>query len=182
MADYFAVLDTETNWNNEVMSVGIVIAEDGSFEPIDRKYIIIKDALATGGKYSYALKIKGQNPEFVIRKKAVKLLMSFLDGYGINALFAYNAPFDARCLPELSDYEWYDILKLAAYKQHNPSIPEDARCCSTGRLKSGYGVENIMHMFGETGYEELHNALEDAQDELRIMKYLNHPIGKYPRI
>ena len=25
--DYFAVIDTETNWNNEVMSIGAVIAE-----------------------------------------------------------------------------------------------------------------------------------------------------------
>ena len=25
--DYFAVIDTETNWNNEVMSIGVVIAD-----------------------------------------------------------------------------------------------------------------------------------------------------------
>lgn len=25
--DYFAVIDVETNWNNKVMSIGVVIAE-----------------------------------------------------------------------------------------------------------------------------------------------------------
>ena len=37
MAERFAVIDTETNWENEVMSIGIVIAEDGVFEAIDSK-------------------------------------------------------------------------------------------------------------------------------------------------
>ncbi len=30
--DYFAVIDTETNWNNEVMSIGVVIAEKDTFK------------------------------------------------------------------------------------------------------------------------------------------------------
>lgn len=97
-------------------------------------------------------------------------------------IFAYNASFDARCLPELHEYCWHDILKLAAYKQHNQAIPASAPCCGTGRLKSGYKVEDILCMFGEKGYTELHNALTDAIDELRIMNYLNHPIKKYPML
>ena len=28
----FAVIDTETNWNDEVMSIGIVIADEGNKE------------------------------------------------------------------------------------------------------------------------------------------------------
>ena len=35
MAEKFAVIDTETNWENDVMSIGIVIAEDGEFEATD---------------------------------------------------------------------------------------------------------------------------------------------------
>ena len=35
-------------------------------------------------------------------------------------------------------------------------------------------------MFGEDDYMELHNALTDAMDELRIMSYLQHAIDKYP--
>ena len=43
MADKFAVIDTETNWNNEVMSVGIVIAEDGRFEAIEGQSLFLWD-------------------------------------------------------------------------------------------------------------------------------------------
>ena len=32
--DYFAVIDTETNWNNEVMSIGVVIAEKDTFKKV----------------------------------------------------------------------------------------------------------------------------------------------------
>ena len=99
---------------------------------------------------------------------------------GVKSVFAYNASFDARCLPELYQYNWHDVLRLAAYKQHNPAIPSSAKCCGTGRLKSGYKVEDILYMFGEDDYMELHNALTDAMDELRIMSYLQHAIDKYP--
>ncbi|MCR4904229.1 MAG: hypothetical protein K6A23_15330, partial [Butyrivibrio sp.] len=95
-------------------------------------------------------------------------------------IYAYNAAFDCRCLPELKRYRWHDILRLAAYKQYNPAIPANANCCGTGRLKSGYKVEDILRMFGESGYMELHNALTDATDELRIMKYLGYSTEDYP--
>ncbi|MDE6433409.1 MAG: hypothetical protein K2L07_04195 [Lachnospiraceae bacterium] len=71
---------------------------------------------------------------------------------------------------------------MAAYRQYNPAIPPDAKCYGTGRLKSGYRVEDMMVMFGEKRYCELHNALTDAVDELRIMKYLRHSIHKYPEL
>ena len=38
--DYFAVIDTETNWNNEVMSIGAVIAEKDTFKKVDDLYFI----------------------------------------------------------------------------------------------------------------------------------------------
>lgn len=180
MAERFAVIDTETNWKNVVMSVGIVIAEDEHFVALDNTYIIIEEAAKVGGMYSYALNIKGKTPQMLDRISAVKVIKDYLNSFGIKSIFAYNASFDARVLPELKEYSWHDILKLAAYKQHNPKIPPEAPCCSTGRLKSGYRVENILHMFGEEGYEEFHNALTDAVDELRIMRYLKYGIEKYP--
>ena len=180
MAERFAVIDTETNWENNVMSIGIVIAEDGYFEAIDSKYIIFDEAAKIGGMFSYALFVKGLSPELLKKKNAIESIKKFLKKYGVKSLFAYNASFDSRCLPELHEFYWHDILKMAAYKQYNSAIPASAKCCSTGRLKSGYKVEDILCMFGEDNYTELHNALTDAQDELRIMKYLQHSIKKYP--
>ncbi len=49
-------------------------------------------------------------------------------------------------------------------------------------MKSVYKVEDILCMFGEDDYTELHNALTDAMDELRIMNYLKHSIKNYPRL
>ena len=180
MAEKFAVIDTETNWDDDVMSIGIVIAEDGYFEVIDSKYIIFDESARVGGMFSGALFKKGQSPEVLKKKNAIEVIKKYLNDNGINSIFAYNASFDARHLPELCDYNWYDIIKLAAYKQYNSAIPFDAKCCGTGRLKSGYAVADILYMFGECDYIELHNALTDATDELRIMRYLRHPISKYP--
>ena len=40
--DRFAVIDTETNWRDEVMSIGVVVADSASKEKIDAKYYIIE--------------------------------------------------------------------------------------------------------------------------------------------
>lgn len=37
----FAVIDTETNWNDKVMSIGVVIADSETIETIDSVYYII---------------------------------------------------------------------------------------------------------------------------------------------
>ena len=62
----------------------------------------------------------------------------------------YNASFDKRHLPELHDgFSWRDIMKVAAYKQHNPHIPNHMPCCGTGRLRRGYGVEQMLRILGK---------------------------------
>lgn len=182
MNDKFAVIDTETNWHNEVMSIGVVIARDEEFEAIDTKYLVIKEAADVGGLFSRVLYLEGQNVEIGKRASAIKRLKGYLKENEVGSIFAYNASFDRRCLPELTSFRWHDILKKAAYKDSNPALPLDAAFCSTGRLKSGYGVENIIRIFGEQDYREIHNALTDAIDELRIMKYLKYSINTYSEL
>ena len=99
---------------------------------------------------------------------------------GIRDLYAYNASFDRNHLPEFSRLRWHDIMSLAAYRQHNRAIPRSAECCSTGRLKRGYGVEPMLRLLsGKTSYQETHNALDDALDELKVMKLLGRPCRDY---
>ena len=50
--DYFAVIDTETNWNNEVMSIGVVIAEKDTFKKVDDLYFIFDPEYKIGGMFS----------------------------------------------------------------------------------------------------------------------------------
>ncbi len=177
----FAVIDTETTWCDAVMSIGTVIAESETFELIDKRYFILTPFKNQGGMYSYALYANNIKPDLECsREKAIDELRRFLFNHDIETIFAYNAAFDYRHLPELQHFAWHDIMKLAAYRQHNPRIPDCAQCYGTGRLKRGYGVESIYRMLSENlEYCEMHNALTDAIDELIIMRMLNHELGNY---
>ena len=50
--EYFAVIDTETNWDNEVMSIGVAIAEKETFLPVVAYYFIFDPEFRVGGMYS----------------------------------------------------------------------------------------------------------------------------------
>ena len=130
--------------------------------------------------YSDALHQRGIEESVAGRTETIQNIVQLLEQYGISSVFAYNASFDRNHLPELSHMNWYDIMRLAAYRQYNDKIPKGARCCGTGRLKSGFGVEAMLRLLsGDHRYYEKHHALTDAIDELQIMQLLNHPIQDY---
>lgn len=180
----FSIIDTETTWSDRVMSIGVVVADTKTFKFIDKQYFILTDALDDGGMYFDSLYTKNIKPDFECTyKDGISKLKDFLINHKIKKIFAYNASFDHRHLPELHSFDWYDIMKLAAYRQHNTKIPEWAECHSTGRLKRDYGVENMYRLLSDDDdYCEMHNALTDAIDELHIMKMLNHGLGKYIKL
>lgn len=180
MTNTFAVIDTETNWNDEVMSIGIVVADSKMKQKIDSIYYIIDPEYRAGGMYADELRLDEKGVHITNRGQALKEIKQWLDTYHVQKLFAYNASFDKRHLPEYADYKWYDIMRLAAYRQYNRAIPGSADCYGTGRLKCGYGVENILRMLNDNkGYRETHNAVLDAEDELQIMQLLGHEISQY---
>lgn len=177
----FAVIDTETTWQDKVMSIGIVTADSETFELTDKKYYILTPFKNQGGMYSNALYSGRIKPDMECsRNDAMLDLICFLKDNSVDDIYAYNAVFDCKHLPELQMYNWYDIMRLAAYKQFNSKIPPNAELHSTGRLKRGYGVENIYRMLsGNNKYCEMHNALQDAIDELEIMRMLNFKTERY---
>lgn len=177
----FAIIDTETNYNDEVMSIGIVIADAENYQPIEMKYYILDPEYKSGGMFSNALQIKNKKPDMIdTRKNIVLNIENLLQKHGIKAIFAYNVSFDYRHLPELSNYNWYDIMKLAAYKQYNSKITDNMECSSTGRLKRNLGVEDMVRLLTDNpSYFETHNAFYDAIDELKIMKYLGRKFEDY---
>lgn len=178
--DKFAVIDIETNWNDEVMSIGVVVADSVTKKEIDSIYYIIKPEYKVGGMYSNELLFNEKKACVTSRRQALKEIKEWLNNYDVRRLFAYNACFDKRHLPEYSEYEWYDIMRLAAYRQYNRSIPNSAECYKTGKLKRGYSVENVLRMLSENKYySETHNAISDARDELKIMQLLGCEIREY---
>lgn len=174
---YIAVIDTETNWYNEVMSVGAVVADINNYKAFDSRYYIIDPAFKVGGMYSNVLKTPGTPKEIIKeRGKVLEEMRYWLKSHGVNKIFAYNAKFDMGHLPEFCDFDWHDIMRIAAYKQFNRHIPDTVPCCKTGRIKTDYGVEAIYRLLSKNNnYMEKHNGWHDAMDELKIMKLLGLP-------
>ena len=178
--DMIAVIDTETNWRDEVMSLGVAIADAKTYTLLDKRYYIFDPECRVGGMYSGVMYKTGVKAITCCRDEAMADIGQFLMDRGVTGIFAYNAKFDLGHLPELCGFEWFDIMRIAAYRQFNRFIPETAQCCKTGRLKTNYGVEPIMHMLtGNTGYRETHNAVNDACDELKIVELLALPLETY---
>ena len=175
------VIDTETTWSDQVMSIGAVVADSRNYRLVDSRYYLIDPAYRRGGLFSNALHARGTPGEIVLsRQKTAADLREWLSFHGVDAIFAYNALFDQKHMPEFMDFQWFDIMKVAAYRQFNSSIPETMPCCKTGRLKSNYGVESVYRMLsGNQGYFEKHNGWHDAVDELKIMEMLALPIDTY---
>ena len=163
------------------MSIGVVIADRDTFQPINKKYYIISPEYKEGGMYSYVLLVKSEKVDLKgNRKKVIEDIIQILNSYNIDTIFAYNACFDYNHLPELHNYMWFDIMKMAAYRQYNKKIPENADCYNTGKLKRNYGVEPIMQLLsGNPRYHEVHNAICDAVDELKIIELLGYSIDDY---
>lgn len=177
----FAVIDTETNWNDKVMSIGTIIADTDTFRPIDAKYHVLTPEYLAGGMYADTLFADARlHPTICSRTEALTDLVSWFASHEVHSIFAYNACFDRNHLPELRQMDWYDIMRLAAYRQYNHKIPTTADCCSTGRLKRGFGVEPMLRLLADNHtYRETHNALYDAIDELEIMRLLGYGLADY---
>ena len=178
---HFALIDTETNWHDQVMSIGTVIADEETFQVIAVKYHVLPQECQVGGMYENTLFLDIPfSPILCSRKEAIDELRNWFAGFGITKIFAYNANFDRNHLQELGDYQWFDIMRLAAYRQYNTAIPDCADCFATGRLKRGYGVEPILRLLsGKARYRETHNAVLDALDELSIMRLMNISLDQY---
>lgn len=180
----FAVIDTETNWADQVMSIGTVIADADTFMVCEAKYHILPIECQIGGMYENTLFIETPvQPLLCTRAEAIHDLCTWFLQHDVRSIFAYNACFDRNHLPELRDLDWHDIMRLAAYRQSNSHIPANADCYSTGRLKRGYGVEAMLRLLSENHtYHESHNAFHDAIDELEIMRLLGHAPATYPKL
>ena len=103
---YFAVIDTETNWADQVMSIGTVIADADNFQIIAVKYHVLPLECEVGGMYESALFLDIPfSPILCTRQEALDHLTGWFAEYGITKVFAYNACFDRNHLPELGAYQ-----------------------------------------------------------------------------
>lgn len=69
-------------------------------------------------------------------------------------------------------------MQTAAYIQYNPKLINLVDCCcSTGKLKSGYGLDNFCNRLLGPWHTEIHNALSDCKDTLALMIVLSVPLN-----
>ncbi len=181
MGEMIAVIDTETNFSDKLISVGMVAADASTYMVKDEYYGVFDPEYKSYAMYSHVIKYRGVNIDKVAPGNEIFADMkAFLEKNNVSRIFAYNAKFDHNHLREFHHFEWFDIMRLAAYRQFNDRITDDFECCKTGRLKCHYGVEDIYRLLsGNYGYREVHNALADARDELQIMKMLGRDITEY---
>ncbi|MDW2923756.1 hypothetical protein [Mesomycoplasma ovipneumoniae] len=181
-----AVIDVETNYENEVFSVGVVIADSADFQWFDKGYWIIKNNWKVGGMYIHKtftplpLEFREEINVVQTRQEMIAQLIHFLKFYKVKNWFSYTK-FDFRHLPELhKSFEHNDISIFAKSKQFNKHIPLNAELTKKGDLKSGWNAQNIYRMLTkDPSYIETHNALLDAMDELRIMELLDLDIETF---
>ena len=147
---------------------------------MEKLYYIFEPEVMIGGYFSSVVHMRNLTEKVCSRKEAMKEIRDYLFSKKVKKILAYNAKFDLGHLSELADFEWYDIMRLAAYKQYNSLIPDFLPGSKTGRLKTNYGVEPIMRLLtGDSSYCEVHNAVLDAVDELKTARLLGHGIEKY---
>ena len=79
----FAVIDTETNWHDQVMSIGTVIADSEGFRLLAGRYHIITPEYKVGGMFSDTLFLDcGRKPILCSREEAMADLSLWLAKYG----------------------------------------------------------------------------------------------------
>lgn len=195
---YLAVIDVETNQSygtlyggsirdGAVMSVGVAIADAGTYKCVDRFYGIVTDEAEKPSwepaRRSLYLPEAGTDVEGN-RQQVLAGVKALLKEYDVDTIAAYNARFDKDHLPELQkDYTWIDIMLPCEYRQYNPYLPLYLQTYSTGKVANGYKVDDLLRYIGDPHHRsEKHNALTDALDELFIMKKLNHPLDFYQKV
>lgn len=176
-------LKFETKYKDTAFSVGIVIADSNTLQPVYAKYFILMPECEENGMFKECLRIAPiEITKECSREECMQELKDAFFKYNIEDIFGYNISFDYQHLKGLEKYKWYDIASKAAYLGENPFLnKENGSYYETGRLKKGYGVESMFKLVtGDTGYRETHNAIFDAIDELVIMQKLDYKPSEYP--
>lgn len=172
----FAVIDIETNHLRNVISIGVVIGNSIDFSVIDQNYWVIENNLKDYGMFNDRIAIS--SPHYAMNyvevyEQAIEKLIEFLNSYNVKDWFSYTK-FDYNILTELrKNFNYYDISIIAKNIHFNDSLSKNADTNVDGSLRKGYGVEQIYRQLSrDRNYQEEHNALLDAIDELKIMRML----------
>ena len=86
-----AIIDTETNYRNEVISIGVVIANIDTFQTIDKRYYVVYPECIRNAMYSASLYLEGAmnylyKNKKVYREEAINDLINTLESHRVYSI------------------------------------------------------------------------------------------------
>lgn len=200
-----AVIDVETTWHDEVMSIGAVIVDTrDKYRILDVAYWLVSPFCYQPAMFSGAIELSMvKESSFFYQKgncildsvtetedtfeNCIAGLKALLDRYYVSSCFAYNGHFDKRHLLDLDGVVWFDLVVPFTSYDLNPylsseKIPgENLGFGKAGvRLVKEYSFFDIMrHIPGCKRYRETHNGCVDAFEEAMAMQMMKLPRDEY---
>lgn len=177
--DTIAIINTKTNNMGDAIAIGVTIVDTNKWQLQQAQYYIISEALLYPHTYDNLYIAHVYKSYFGKLCDVENHIRNLLTQYQITNIYAYNAQFVLKQCPGLDKYYWHDIMKIAAYQQHNPYLPSNIDYLNNGRIKYKYNIPHIMEYLNISCFRYTDHALYDTFDELRIMQFLKIPIHEY---
>lgn len=200
-----AVIDVETTWRDEVMSIGAVIVDtQDKYRILEIAYWLVTPFCYQPAMFSRAIDLSMVKERSFFYKKGNRVLDSvtekedsfekciaglqaLLDCHDVSSCFAYNGHFDKRHLLDIDGVAWFDLVVPFTSYDLNPYIssqkipPENLGVGKAGlRLVKEYSFFNIMRYIpGCKRYYETHNGCVDAFEEAMAMQMMKLPRDEY---
>ncbi len=177
--DTIAIISVKTNSMGHAIAIGVAVIDANQWQLQQAQYYIISDELLCYYTYDNIYLSHVYKSYFGKLGDVENHIRKTLTKYQITNIYAYNAQFVCKTCPGLHMYYWYDIMKIAAYKQYNSYLPSNIDYLDNGRIKYKYNIPHIMEYLNISYFRYVDHALYDVLDELRIMKTLNININTY---
>lgn len=178
--DIIAIIDAKLNFIDEIISIGIAIVDAKTFEIKTAEYFLVPEELIIDGFNNGNITIAHTyQTYFGAHKDIENHIRKLLNQYNITNIYTFNGKFIYSKLTGLQKYHWYDIMKVAAYKQYNYKLPDNLMFNDQGRLLYKCNIKDLMEILTKTYFYYTNHALYDVLDETKMMKLLDLNINVY---
>ena len=178
--DVIAIIDAKLNFIDEIISIGIAIVDAKTFKVKTAEYFLVPEELIIDGFNNDNITIAHTyQTYFGAHKDIENHIRKLLNQYNITNIYTFNGKFIYRKLAGLQKYHWYDIIKVAAYKQYNYKLPDNLMFNDQGRLLYKCNIKDLMEILTKTYFYYTNHALYDTLDIARMMSLIDLPIEQY---
>lgn len=174
--EIFAILDTETTFENRaVYNIGYIIINSSGY-PIHSREMLLTDALESDRPF-YSGKIP-KTAQRMVTERALGTMMADFEDFGVTTICAYNAQFDVRAIRNAGldlteNFQIFDLWSAASVTICNATYIKWA--LRHGKVTEKDNVKTSAEVVYQyisklTDFEEDHTALSDCWIELEIWR------------